>query len=74
MDLSDFESFLSEDFNALDFANDLILSTNNFDDTAIDLATPAKRLGYDLKEADKRIKQTVSSSTRSIAPLFLSEC
>ncbi|CDK27375.1 unnamed protein product [Kuraishia capsulata CBS 1993] len=62
MDFSDFESFLGDDFNALEFANDLILSTNNIDDTSIDLATPAKRLGYDLKEADKRIKQTASDN------------
>ncbi|ODV96979.1 hypothetical protein PACTADRAFT_48762 [Pachysolen tannophilus NRRL Y-2460] len=54
-ELTDFEAFLENDFNAMEFANELILATNTNYDNELDLTTPSKRLGYDLNEVDKRV-------------------
>lgn len=65
-DYVDYDIFLSKDFNPLSFANSLILSTNSPTDTEIDIATPAKRLGYDITEVQDRIASLTSSNSSSL--------
>ncbi|KAI9791516.1 MAG: hypothetical protein M1816_003860 [Peltula sp. TS41687] len=51
----DYELFLSPTFSPCQFANSLILSTNNASDTPLDLTTPLSRVLFDIQEIDTHI-------------------
>lgn len=63
----DYETFLSPDFKPTEFANTLVLSTNNPQDTPLDLSTPLSRVLFDAQEIDSHID---SLTTRSAVPLL----
>ena len=63
----DYETFLDPDFSATDFANRLVLATNNPSDTPLDLSTPLSRVLFDVQEVDTHI-DTVT--TKSALPLL----
>lgn len=64
--LDDFELFLKDQFDATEFANELLLLTNSSTDPTLDLTTPSKRLGFDLVEIDKRVNRLVSSNAPTL--------
>ena len=63
----DYEAFLDPDFSATSFANVLVASTNNANDTPLDLATPLSRVLFDLQEIDTHIH---TLTTKSALPLL----
>lgn len=63
----DYETFLSPDFKPAEFANSLVLSTNNPQDTPLDLSTPLSRVLFDAQEIDSHIDLL---TTRSAVPLL----
>lgn len=63
----DYETFISPDFSATSFANTLVLSTNNPNDTPLDLSTPLSRVLFDIQEIDSHIDLL---TTRSALPLL----
>lgn len=58
----DYEIFLAPDFSAPNFANTLVLTTNNPTDTPLDLATPLSRVLFDIQEVDSHIHALTTSS------------
>lgn len=69
-ELRDFEAYLEPDFEASQFANDLILATNDNEDTELDLTTSIKRLKFDIDECDKRMKVISSNNHESLITNF----
>ncbi|KAH8767295.1 golgi transport complex component Cog5 [Diaporthe sp. PMI_573] len=63
----DYETFVSPDFSPSAFANTLVLSTNNANDTPLDLSTPLSRVLFDIQEIDSHIDLL---TTRSALPLL----
>ncbi|KAH3667287.1 hypothetical protein OGAPHI_002936 [Ogataea philodendri] len=63
--MSEFGSYL-EEFEPLKHANELVVSTNNVDDTALDLTTSIKRLQFDLKDVDKRLQKSSNENYTSL--------
>ncbi|PNP48159.1 hypothetical protein TGAMA5MH_00816 [Trichoderma gamsii] len=63
----DYETFLAPDFAPTAFANSLVLSTNNPDDSPLDLSTPLSRVLFDAQEIDSHIDIL---TTRSSVPLL----
>jgi hypothetical protein len=63
----DYETFLDPSFSATDFANSLVLATNNASDTPLDLSTPLSRVLFDVQEIDTHID---SLTTKSALPLL----
>ncbi|KLU84613.1 golgi transport complex component Cog5 [Magnaporthiopsis poae ATCC 64411] len=63
----DYETFLAPEFNPAVFANSLVLSTNNPNDSPLDLSTPLSRVLFDIQEIDSHIDQL---TTRSAIPLL----
>ncbi|OAQ67708.1 conserved oligomeric golgi complex subunit 5 [Pochonia chlamydosporia 170] len=63
----DYEAFLSPDFSPAQFANTLVVSTNNPNDTPLDLSTPLSRVLFDAQEVDSHIDLLTS---RSAVPLL----
>ncbi|PTB37917.1 uncharacterized protein TrAFT101_005211 [Trichoderma asperellum] len=63
----DYETFLAPDFSPAAFANSLVLSTNNPDDSPLDLSTPLSRVLFDAQEIDSHIDLL---TTRSAVPLL----
>jgi len=64
----DYETFLDPSFSATSFANTLVITTNNPNDTPIDLTTPLSRVLFDVQEVDTHIDNLTS---RSAIPLLL---
>ncbi|ODQ78192.1 hypothetical protein BABINDRAFT_162863 [Babjeviella inositovora NRRL Y-12698] len=60
--LTDFEDFVTPEFQVQRFANELLLATNSQMDPEVDLYTPEKRLGYDIQEVEKRLVQLTSEN------------
>ena len=58
----DYETFLDPSFSPEAFANTLILATNNASDSPLDLATPLKRVLYDVQEVDTHIDRLTTAS------------
>jgi hypothetical protein len=58
----DYELFLDPDFSSPDFANTLVLSTNNPTDTPLDLSTPLSRVLFDIQEVDSHIHTLTAAS------------
>ncbi|KAI5236867.1 P-loop containing nucleoside triphosphate hydrolase protein [Aureobasidium subglaciale] len=58
----DYEAFASPDFHAPTFANTLVLSTNDANDTSLDLSTPLSRVLFDVQEVDTHIDSLTTSS------------
>ncbi|KAG9536775.1 putative Golgi transport complex component Cog5, partial [Aureobasidium melanogenum] len=58
----DYEAFASPDFHASSFANTLVLSTNDANDTSLDLSTPLSRVLFDVQEVDTHIDSLTTSS------------
>lgn len=63
----DYETFLSPSFSAASFANSLVVSTNNPNDTPLDLSTPLSRVLFDMQEIDSHIDVL---TTRSAIPIL----
>ncbi|KAL9941778.1 hypothetical protein D7B24_003996 [Verticillium nonalfalfae] len=63
----DYEAFLAPDFKPSAFANTLVLSTNNPNDTPLDLSTPLSRVLFDTQEVDSHIDVL---TTKSAIPLL----
>lgn len=63
----DYETFLSPDFKPVAFANSLVVSTNNPNDSPLDLSTPLSRVLFDAQEVDSHIDVL---TTRSAIPLI----
>ncbi|KAF4501970.1 COG5-conserved oligomeric golgi complex [Fusarium agapanthi] len=63
----DYETFLDPDFSPASFANTLVVSTNNPNDTPLDLSTPLSRVLFDAQEIDSHIDVL---TTRSAVPLL----
>jgi hypothetical protein len=63
----DYETFLAPDFNAAAFANSLVVSTNNPNDSPLDLSTPLSRVLFDAQEVDSHIDLI---ATRNAVPLL----
>jgi hypothetical protein len=63
----DYETFLSPTFSASQFANTLVLSTNNPSDTPLDLSTPLSRVLFDAQEINTHIDDL---TTKSALPLL----
>ncbi|KAG8408058.1 Conserved oligomeric Golgi complex subunit [Metarhizium acridum] len=63
----DYEAFLSPDFSPAQFANTLVVSTNNPNDIPLDLSTPLSRVLFDAQEVDSHIDLL---TTRSAVPLL----
>ncbi|KUI71879.1 Conserved oligomeric Golgi complex subunit 5 [Cytospora mali] len=63
----DYETFIAPDFSPTSFANTLVLSTNNPNDTPLDLSTPLSRVLFDIQEIDSHIDLL---TTRSALPLL----
>ena len=60
-ELEDFEAFLEPSFDPLQFANGLLLATND-DENELDLVTPMKKLRFDLEECERRMTKVASSN------------
>lgn len=71
-ELEEFEAFIEPDFNAIKFANNLLLATNNKDETELDLDTSMKRLKFDLTESQRRMS-TIASSNQDMWMYCLSQ-
>lgn len=56
---ADYASLLSAEFAPSRHANALVLATNDASDKETDLASPLKRVQYDLEEVNRRIDQLV---------------
>ncbi|KAI9863477.1 MAG: hypothetical protein M1824_000157 [Vezdaea acicularis] len=63
----DYDAFLSPTFSPHQFANTLILSTNNPSDTPLDLSTPLSRVLFDVQEIDTHID---TLTTKAALPLL----
>lgn len=63
----DYEAFLDPSFSPTQFANTLVLATNNPSDTPLDLSTPLSRVLFDVQEVDTHID---TLTTRSALPLL----
>ncbi|KAG5992488.1 hypothetical protein E4U54_003623 [Claviceps lovelessii] len=63
----DYEAFLAPDFSPAAFANSLVVSTNNPDDSPLDLSTPLSRVLFDAQEVDSHID---ALTTKYAVPLL----
>ncbi|OJJ51435.1 hypothetical protein ASPZODRAFT_384695 [Penicilliopsis zonata CBS 506.65] len=63
----DYEAFLDPGFSPAGFANSLVLSTNNANDTPLDLSTPLSRVLFDVQEIDTHLHTLTS---RAAEPLL----
>lgn len=63
----DYETFLSPTFSPSQFANTLVLGTNNVSDTPLDLSTPLSRVLFDSQEINTHID---TLTTKSALPLL----
>ncbi|QBM85515.1 Golgi transport complex subunit 5 [Metschnikowia aff. pulcherrima] len=60
-DLDDFEAFLEDGFDPIQFAASLLQATNVVDDNELDLATPLKKLQFDVNACNKRLDSLAST-------------
>ncbi|MCJ1326429.1 hypothetical protein MMC10_003093 [Thelotrema lepadinum] len=58
----DCKTFLAPEFSPISFANNLVLSTNNASDTAVDLSTPLSKVLFDVQEIDTHIHDLTAKS------------
>ncbi|GAD93264.1 Golgi transport complex component Cog5, putative [Paecilomyces variotii No. 5] len=63
----DYETFLDPEFSPASFANSLVISTNDANDSPLDLSTPLSRVLFDLQEIDTHIH---TLTTKSALPLL----
>src|SRR3978361_1757348 len=63
----DYETFLSPTFSPSQFANTLVLGTNNASDTPLDLSTPLSRVLFDAQEITTHMYPL---TTKSALPLL----
>ena len=63
----DYDTFLSPSFSPSQFANSLVLTTNNATDTPLDLSTPLSRVLFDAQEINTHID---TLTTKSALPLL----
>lgn len=57
----DYDLFLDPAFSAPQFANTLVLATNNATDTPLDLSTPLSRVLFDIQDVDSHIHTLTTS-------------
>lgn len=62
----DYETFLAPDFSPSQFANSLVLSTNNATDTPLDLSTPLSKVLFDAQEIDTHIDNLTTKNALSL--------
>ena len=58
----DYEAFLDPSFSPVEFANNLVTSTNDASDAQLDLSTPLSRVLFDIQEVDTHIHNLTSKS------------
>ncbi|KAK3706805.1 Conserved oligomeric Golgi complex subunit [Vermiconidia calcicola] len=63
----DYQTFTSPTFSPTAFANNLILQTNNANDTPLDLSTPLSRVLFDVQEVDTH---TDTLTTENALPII----
>lgn len=63
----DYEAFTAPEFSPADFANSLVLGTNNPTDTPLDLSTPLSKVLFDAQEINTHID---ALTTKSALPLI----
>ncbi|AET38790.1 Golgi transport complex subunit COG5 Ecym_3298 [Eremothecium cymbalariae DBVPG len=62
-ELEDFEALLEDNFNPIQFANELTKAiNNNLDSKELDFNTPLKKVKYDMIELDKRTDQIIKDN------------
>ena len=69
-DLSDYETYTDESFVPVEFANGLVVSTNDPETTNIDILTSLKRLKFDLRDLNKKIKKSIDVNYESLIDEF----
>lgn len=69
-DLSEYNEFLSRDFDAGDIANKLLLETNNTQDSEIELETSIKKLNFDIKDLNSKIDDNVKINSKVLINEF----
>lgn len=62
----DTATFLAKDFSASQYANNLVLQTNNPTDTPLDLSTPLSKALFDVQEVDTHIDTLTTQSALPI--------
>ncbi|OEJ88455.1 Conserved oligomeric Golgi complex subunit 5 [Hanseniaspora osmophila] len=58
----DFEEYLEESFNYIQFSNSFLKATNQSSKNTIDFKTPIKKITYDLEEIESRLETCVKSN------------
>ncbi|KAL6948710.1 hypothetical protein ACO0QE_001183 [Hanseniaspora vineae] len=58
----DFEEYLDDSFNSIQFSNSFLKATNQSSKDTIDFKTPIKKLTYDLEEIESRLEICVKSN------------
>ncbi|KAG0680661.1 hypothetical protein C6P40_004180 [Pichia californica] len=69
-DLSEYEQYLSKDFNAGEIANKLLIETNNIQDSEIELETSIKKLQFDIKDINFKIDNNVKNNSKNLIEEF----
>ena len=69
-DLSDYEAYTDEPFIPVDFANGLVVSTNDPETSQMDILTSLKRLKFDLRDVNKKIKKSIDENYESLIDEF----
>lgn len=69
-ELEDFEAFLEPKFEPIQFANDLLLITNDKEGTELDGVTPLKKLKFDIDECNKRMTTISANNYESLVSNF----
>lgn len=68
--LEDFSSFVEPTFEPVQFSNDLLVATNGSSAAELDLATPIKKLQFDLDECEKRMDDISANNYSSLVSKF----
>ncbi|CAK7901370.1 conserved oligomeric Golgi complex subunit 5 [[Candida] anglica] len=68
-ELEDFEAFLEPSFDALQFANGLLLATND-NENELDVITPTKKLRFDIDECEKRMSKIATNNYEPLVSKF----
>lgn len=68
--LSEYNDYLSKNYNASSIANKLLLETNNAQDSTIELETSIKRLDFDIKDLNSKIDDNVKNNSKDLIDEF----
>lgn len=70
MSLEELESYTAQPFNPISVSRDLIRDVNGTNPTELDIITPAKKVQFDMVEADKRLMATTGSNHEKLIANF----